>query len=137
MVTCTRQAKMQKFIPVLEKYNVDLHIGGHQHCFSASKPLKTGYNGTDPYNYYYDANQSGMQITLNDESSIHKYGNKAEGVTYISLNSSGWKCSGKQSCITNVKQYTSTAVAGSEFGEDGITQNSSNFDYYSSSFLPW
>lgn len=136
-VTCTRQAKMQKFIPVLEKYNVDLHIGGHQHCFSASKPLKTGYNGTDPYNYYYDANQSGMQITLNDESSIHKYGNKAEGVTYLSLNSSGWKCSGKQSCIKNVKQYTSTAVAGSEFGEDGNTQNSSNFDYYSSSFLPW
>ena len=31
--TCTRQQKMQKFIPVIEKY-ADLHIGGHQHCFS-------------------------------------------------------------------------------------------------------
>lgn len=32
-ITCVRQAKMQKFIPVIEKY-ADLHIGGHQHCFS-------------------------------------------------------------------------------------------------------
>ena len=40
LFTCTRQAKMQKFIPVIEKY-ADLHIGGHQHCFSATKPLRT------------------------------------------------------------------------------------------------
>lgn len=129
-VTCTRQKKMQKFIPVLEKYNVDLHLGGHQHCFSASKPLKTGYNGTDDYNYYYDANQSGTQQTLIDESNINKKGDLANGVTYISINSSGWKCSGKQSNITKVEQYLNTAVPGSEESEG-------NFDYYASSFLPW
>ena len=129
-VTCTRQQKMQKFIPVLEKYNVDLMIGGHQHCFSASKPLHTGYNGTDPYNYYYDANQGGLQGELKDESGINKIGNKANGTYYISLNSSGWKCSGKQSILTKVEQYPSTAVAGLETG-------GTNFDYYSDSFLPW
>ena len=129
-VTCTRQQKMQKFIPVLEKYNVDLMIGGHQHCFSASKPLHTGYNGTAPYNYYYDANQGGLQGELKDESGINKIGDKANGTYYISLNSSGWKCSGKQSNLTKVEQYPSTAVAGLETG-------GTNFDYYSDSFLPW
>ena len=88
-----RQQKMQKFIPVLEKYNVDLHMGGHQHNVSVSKPVKTGYNGTDPYNYYYDPNLSGTQPEYIDESNIAKKGNLAEGVTYVSVNSSGWKCS--------------------------------------------
>ena len=65
---------MQKFIPVIEKY-CDLHIGGHQHNFSATKPLRTGYNGTDPYNFYYDNNQSPkLQAALADESSINKKG---------------------------------------------------------------
>lgn len=91
--TCTRQAKMQKFIPVIEKY-ADLHIGGHQHCFSATKPLRTGYDGTAPYNFYYDNNQSPkLQAALADESGINKYGDKAKGVRYLSLNSSGYKCS--------------------------------------------
>ena len=97
---------------------------------TASKPLHTGYNGTDPYNYYYDANQSGLQGELKDESGINKIGDKANGTYYISLNSSGWKCSGKQSILTKVEQYPSTAVAGLETG-------GTNFDYYSDSFLPW
>lgn len=130
-VTCTRQAKMQKFIPVIEKY-CDLHIGGHQHCFTASKPLRTGYDGTSPYNFYFDANQSPqLQNPVVDESGINKYGDKAKGVRYISLNASGYKCSGKQSVLNNVKKhYAESAVSGSESG-------SGNFDYYSDSFLPW
>ena len=91
--TCVRQQKMQKFIPVLEKYNVDLHMGGHQHCVSVSKPIKTGYDGTSPYNTYYDPNAGGTQQNYVDETGIHKRGNLREGVTYVSLNSSGWKCS--------------------------------------------
>ena len=84
---------MQKFIPVIEKY-CDLHIGGHQHCFSATKPLRTGYNGTDNYNFYYDANQSPkLQGALADESGINKHGDLAKGVRYLSLNASGYKCS--------------------------------------------
>lgn len=121
---------MQKFIPILEKYNVDLHMGGHQHNVSVSKPIKTGYNGTDEYNYYYDPNQSGTQQTYIDESSINKQGNLAEGVTYVSINSSGWKCSGKQKNITKKEWYISTAVAGND-------STSGNWDYYSDSFSPW
>lgn len=128
--TCVRQQKMQKFIPILEKYNVDLHMGGHQHNVSVSKPIKTGYNGTDEYNYYYDPNQSGTQQTYIDESSINKQGNLAEGVTYVSINSSGWKCSGKQKNITKKEWYISTAVAGND-------STSGNWDYYSDSFSPW
>lgn len=93
MFTCVRQQKMQKFIPVLEKYNVDLHMGGHQHCVSVSKPIKTGYDGTSPYNTYYDPNAGGTQQNYVDETGINKRGNLREGVTYVSVNSSGWKCS--------------------------------------------
>ena len=128
--TCVRQQKMQKFIPVLEKYNVDLHMGGHQHNVSVSKPIKTGYNGTDPYNYYYDPNQSGTQQTYIDESDINKKGNLGEGVTYVSVNSTGWKCSGKQKNITKKEWYIATAVAGNDSTEG-------NWDYYSDSFSPW
>ena len=84
---------MQKFIPVIEKY-CDLHIGGHQHNFSATKPLRTGYNGTDPYNFYYDNNQSPkLQASLADETGINKKGDLAKGVRYISQNATGYKCS--------------------------------------------
>ena len=37
---------------------------------------------------------------------------------------------GKQTNLTSVEQYSSTAVSGSESG-------SGNFDYYADSFLPW
>ena len=128
--TCVRQQKMQKFIPILEKYNVDLHMGGHQHNVSVSKPIKTGYNGTDEYNYYYDPNQSGTQPTYVDETGINKKGNLSEGVTYASINSSGWKCSGKQKNITKKEWYIATAVAGND-------STTGNWDYYSDSFSPW
>ena len=128
--TCVRQQKMQKFIPVLEKYNVDLHMGGHQHNVSVSKPIKTGYDGTSPYNYYYDPNLSGTQQEYIDESDINKKGNLSEGVTYVSVNSSGWKCSGKQKNITKKEWYIATAVAGNDSTEG-------NWDYYSDSFSPW
>ena len=127
--TCTRQQKMQKFVPVIEKY-CDLHIGGHQHNFSATKPLRTGYNGTDPYNFYYDNNQSPkLQAALADESSINKKGDLAKGVRYLSQNATGYKCSGKQTNLNSIDQYSSTAVAGVE--------GDTNIDYYSDSFLPW
>lgn len=128
--TCVRQQKMQKFIPILEKYNVDLHMGGHQHNVSVSKPIKTGYNGTDDYNYYYDPNLSGTQPTYVDETGINKKGNLSEGVTYVSVNSSGWKCSGKQKNITKKEWYIATAVAGND-------STTGNWDYYSDSFSPW
>ena len=128
--TCVRQQKMQKFIPVLEKYNVDLHMGGHQHNVSVSKPIKTGYDGTSPYNYYYDPNQSGTQQTYIDESDINKKGNLGEGVTYVSVNSSGWKCSGKQKNITKKEWYIATAIPGNDSTEG-------NWDYYSDSYSPW
>lgn len=121
---------MQKFIPVLEKYNVDLVLGGHQHNVSVSKPIKTGYNGTDDYNYYYDPNQQGVQATYVDETGIAKKGNLAEGVTYLSINSTGWKCSGKQVNITKPEQYIATAIAGND-------ATVGNWDYYSDSFSPW
>jgi hypothetical protein len=129
-ITCVRQQKMQKFIPVLEKYNVDLMMGGHQHNVSVSKPIKTGYNGTDPYNYYYDPNLSGTQPEYIDESNIAKKGNLAEGVTYVSVNSSGWKCSGKQKNITKREWYIATAKEGNE-------TSTGNWDYYNDSFSPW
>jgi hypothetical protein len=120
---------MQKFIPVIEKY-CDLHIGGHQHNFSATKPLRTGYNGTDPYNFYYDNNQSPkLQAALADESSINKKGDLAKGVRYLSQNATGYKCSGKQTNLNSITQYSSNAVAGVE--------GDTNIDYYSDSFLPW
>lgn len=128
--TCVRQQKMQKFVPILEKYNVDLHMGGHQHNVSVSKPIKTGYDGTSDYNYYYDPNLSGTQPNYVDESNISKNGNLSEGVTYVSINSSGWKCSGKQKNITKKEWYIATAVAGTEGTE-------TNWDYYSDSFSPW
>lgn len=121
---------MQKFIPILEKYNVDFHMGGHQHNVSVSKPIKTGYDGTSPYNCYYDPNAGGTQQTYVDESNIAKNGNISEGVTYASLNSSGWKNSGKQKNITKKEWYIATAVAGTEGTE-------TNWDYYSDSFSPW
>ena len=120
---------MQKFIPVIEKY-CDLHLGGHQHNFSATKPLYTGYNGTDAYNFYYDNNQSPkLQAALADESAINKKGDLAKGVRYLSQNATGYKCSGKQTNLNSIDQYSSNAVAGVE--------GDTNIDYYSDSFLPW
>ena len=50
--TIVRTKRVQPFIPIFEKHKVPLVLCGHNHTYSRSKAIYSGYNGTDAYNDY-------------------------------------------------------------------------------------
>ena len=103
--TVSRAARLQRFVPVFEKYKIPLVLCGHNHSYSRSKALYTGYNGTDPYNDYQDTNGvvlSAEQVAARgaDESNINKNENLAQGTHYIMMNATGFKLTGKEKIVS-------------------------------------
>lgn len=105
--TVIREKRLQRFITVFEKHKVDLVLCGHNHTYSRTKALKTGYDfeKSPAYNTY--LKQSGAtNVTLVDEfqgdgiTPINRNENKAEGVVYLMSQATGYKLSGKEKPIS-------------------------------------
>lgn len=91
--TIVRTKRVQPFIPIFEKHKVPLVLCGHNHTYSRSKAIYSGYNGTDAYNDYvktFDAEELG----------INKEEDLANGTHYVMCQATGYKLSGKEKAIT-------------------------------------
>ena len=103
--TVTRAPRLQHWIPILEHYGVDAFICGHNHTYSRSIPLKTGYSGStskNDYNTYVPA--SGTTYKIVDEkkadgTEIDRAAHPEDGVYYFMYQAGGAKISGKEKAI--------------------------------------
>jgi hypothetical protein len=103
--TITRANRLQHWVPILEHYGVDVFICGHNHTYSRSIPLKTGYSGStskNDFNTYVPA--SGTTYKVVDEkkadgSEIDRSAHPADGVYYLMYQTAGAKISGKEKAI--------------------------------------
>ena len=103
--TVTRANRLQHWVPILEHYGVDVFLCGHNHTYSRSIPLKTGYNGStskNDFNTYVPA--SGKTYKVVDElkadgSEIDRGEHPEDGVYYIMFQTAGAKISGKEVAI--------------------------------------
>lgn len=126
--TNVRTKRMQKFVPVIEKHKIPLVCCGHQHIYARSKALYTRYDGVSEYNTYYDFNNKATtpyvdeasQTNIDGEIGINHNEDLANGTHYVSVNATGWKCTGKEKKIS---LYPTNAQAG--------------YDYDESTKLPW
>ena len=108
--TIVRTKRLQQWIPYIEKHKVDFVLCGHNHTYSRSIPLYTGYKGATydsstrkftlaPYNNYVDVVSTGStQLKIVDES-ITRTANKANGTYYIMCQATGYKQKGKEKAI--------------------------------------
>lgn len=96
--TIVRTKRLQRFIPVFEKYKIPLVLCGHNHTHSRSKALYTGYNGTDAYNDYVTKVSGSSDLKIVEET-INKEENLHDGTHYVMINASGYKLTGKEKAI--------------------------------------
>lgn len=97
--TIVRTKRLQRFIPVFEKHKVPLVLCGHNHTYSRSKALHTGYNGTDPFNDYVTKASGSTDLKIVDESNIYKQEDLRNGTHYVMCQATGYKLSGKEKAI--------------------------------------
>ena len=113
--TVGRTKRLQRWIAVCEKHKVDLFLCGHNHAYSRSKVIKTGYdfNVNPDYNDYVTVVTGTTDLKIVDElqadgSPINRSENVAEGTLYILNQATGFKLSGKE------KPLTLASLAGTE-----------------------
>ena len=113
--TVGRTKRLQRWVAVCEKHKVDLFLCGHNHAYSRSKVIKTGYdfNVNPDYNDYVTTITGTSDLKIVDElqadgSPINRAENLAEGTLYILNQATGFKLSGKE------KPLTLSSLAGTE-----------------------
>ena len=121
--TCVRTPRVQPFVPIFEKHKVDVVLCGHNHTYTRSKCLYTGFNGvpyTDmnanagiTYNRYVDLKEvsDGTITNLIDADKEYKDYNNPDlgpinreedlvnGTYYIMNGATGFKTTGKETGI--------------------------------------
>lgn len=105
--TVGRTKRLQRWVAVCEKHKVDLFLCGHNHAYSRSKVIKTGYdyNVNPDYNDYVTVVTGTTDLKIVDElqadgSPINRSENVAEGTLYILNQATGFKLSGKEKPLT-------------------------------------
>jgi hypothetical protein len=96
-LTCVRPDWLQRFVPIFEKYRVNLVLCGHNHTYSRSIPISSGYPGT-PSTSAYDATgvASATEESAMCGATINHNADENNGVTYIMCQATGYKNSGKE-----------------------------------------
>lgn len=96
--TVGRTIRLQRWVSYFEKWKIDLVLCGHNHAYSRSKALKTGYNynQSPAYNdYVKKVSEGSTELKIVDEmqgdgtTPINRDENIAEGVTYILNHAAG------------------------------------------------
>ena len=113
-MSIVRTKRLQRFIPIFEKYKVDFVLCGHNHTYSRSIPVYSGYMGdlsysngkytTAQYNDYVtkDAGTSNLKIvdeTQQNGTDINREPDPVNGTRYIMCQGTGSKLSGKEKAI--------------------------------------
>lgn len=114
--TVGRTVRLQRWVSYIEKHKVDLFLCGHNHAYSRSKSLYTGYdyNSSPAYNDYVTKESGGTALKIVDEfkadgiTEINRNEDKANGTVYILNQATGFKLSGKE------KPLTLTSLAGTK-----------------------
>lgn len=98
--TIVRTKRVQPFVPIFEKHKVPLVLCGHNHTYSRSKAIYSGYDGSSPYNDYVTTVSSGSSdLKIVDESNINKNEDLRNGTHYVMCQATGYKLSGKEKAI--------------------------------------
>lgn len=106
--TVGRTVRLQRWVAVLEKHKVDVFLCGHNHAYSRSKSLYTGYdyNQSAAYNDYATKITGTSDLKIVDEmkadgvTPINRAEDSANGTVYILNQAAGFKLSGKEKPIT-------------------------------------
>ena len=106
--TVGRTKRLQRWVATFEKHKVDLVLCGHNHAYSRSKALYTGYdfNQSPAYNDYVTKQDGGSELKIVEEyqadgrTEINRAEDKANGTVYILNHACGFKLSGKEKPIT-------------------------------------
>ena len=115
--TVGRTKRLQRWVATFEKHKVDMVLCGHNHAWSVSKPLYTGYdfNSVPAYNdYVTTVSEGSTELKIVDEfkadgkTEINREGDIANGTYYVLNQATGFKLSGKENPLTL------TALAGTK-----------------------
>ena len=105
--TVGRTKRLQKWIAPCEKHKVDMFLCGHNHAWSVSKPLYTGYdfNVNAGYNDYVTTQTGSTELLIVDElkadgTEINRNADPANGTYYVLNQATGFKLSGKEKPLT-------------------------------------
>lgn len=106
--TVGRTKRLQRWVSVIEKHKVDMFLCGHNHAYSRSKALYTGYdfNASPAYNDYVTKKTGTTELKIVDEfkadgsTEINRAEDKANGTVYILNHACGFKLSGKEKPLT-------------------------------------
>ena len=113
--TVGRAVRLQRWIAPCEKHKVDMFLCGHNHAWSVSKALYTGYdyNQSPAYNDYVKTQSGSTELLIVDEfkadgqTPVNREEDKANGTYYVLNQACGFKLSGKEKPMT-LKQLTGT-----------------------------
>lgn len=104
--TVVRTERLQRFVSVFEKHKVPLVLCGHNHAYSRSKALYTGYDyDTHPeYNDYVTKEEGSSDLKIVDEvkkdgSPIKREEDRVNGTHYVLAQATSFKLSGKEKPI--------------------------------------
>ena len=128
--TCVRTKRCQVFVSVFEKHKIPLVLCGHNHLYTRSIPIYSGYPAVteagvfEPYNDYYNFGKKATTKYVDEHQSTNATGgtginhtaDPANGTYYIMCPSTGWKNSGKE---THITQFPTSAVDGYDFNANG------------------
>lgn len=114
--TVGRTIRLQRWVAPIEKHKVDMFLCGHNHAWSVSKPLYTGYdfNQSPAYNDYVTKVSGSTELRIVDEfkadghTEINRNADPANGTYYVLNHACGFKLSGKE------KPLTLTTLAGTK-----------------------
>ena len=130
--TCVRTERVQVFTSVFEKHKIPLVLCGHNHLYTRSIPVYSGYPnvttaGSIPsYNTYYNFTKKAtttyvderVQPNVSGGTGINHTADPAKGTYYIMCPATGWKNSGKETHITT---FDDQAADGYDFNANGKT----------------
>lgn len=128
--TCVRTKRCQVFTPVFEKHKIPLVLCGHNHLYTRSIPVYSGYTETTvageipAYNDYYNFSKKSTTKHIDEKTATNTSGStginhtadKANGTYYVMCPSSGWKNSGKE---THITEFSSDCEEGYDYNANG------------------
>lgn len=114
--TVGRTKRLQRWVAPIEKHKVDMFLCGHNHAWSVSKPLYTGYdfNASPAYNDYVTKVSGSTELQIveeykaNGSTEVNREADPANGTYYVLNHACGFKLSGKE------KPLTLTTLAGTK-----------------------
>ena len=105
--TVGRTKRLQRWVATFEKHKVDMVLCGHNHAWSVSKALYTGYdyNVNANYNDYVTVIDGTTDLKIVNElqangEEVNRAEDKANGTYYVLNQATGFKLSGKEKPLT-------------------------------------